>query len=172
MKPTNSFKRGVAKARREWQAGRYDKSLAEVSRLLREWPDNPQLLVMWADLIQLQDDDQGPSLDDARSAYRRAAELDNQSPGALIELGHFCYAIDDNAPAAAKAFDKAIDLCKRLLIEALIGRAKALDELGRGKEALASLAEAFTLQTRDGSARNGVGTDEILEQLRELAGAQ
>ena len=55
MKPLANFKRGVAKVRRSWQAGEYARALAEVSQLLKEWPDNPQLLIMWADLIQLQD---------------------------------------------------------------------------------------------------------------------
>src|ERR1700736_5456006 len=89
MKPVTALKRGLAKVRRDWQAGHYDRALAEVNRLLIEWPDNPHLLVMWADLIQLQEADDGPTLEEAKAAYRRAADLDSDSPAALIELGHF-----------------------------------------------------------------------------------
>jgi tetratricopeptide (TPR) repeat protein len=135
MKPTTTFKRGVAKARRDWQEGRYDVALEEVDRLLKEWPDNPQLLVMWADLIQLQENTNGPSLEDTKSAYRRGAELEDEYPAALVELGHFLYALEDDAKSANKTYEKAIVACRRLLIEALLGGAKALYEIERVSEA-------------------------------------
>jgi predicted Zn-dependent protease len=172
MKPVSAFKRGVAKVRREWLAERYDRALAEVARLLEEWPDNPHLLVMWADLIQLQEREDGASLDDARTAYQRAAELENDSPAALIELSHFLFAIDDDAEAASKAFGKCVHLCKRLLVEALLGHAEALRELERHRDANAALAEAYWLQTHDRRNGGGVQTEQIRERLRELKQAQ
>jgi tetratricopeptide (TPR) repeat protein len=169
MKPTTTFKRGVAKARRDWQEGRYDVALEEVARLLKEWPDNPQLLVMWSDLIQLQEKTNGPSLEDAKGAYQRAADLEGAFPAALVELGHYVYAVEDDAKAANKIYDKAIVAGRRLLIEALLGRAKALHEMERLAEARACLDEAYMLRLRDPNGPDLSSTfEELMEQLNEL----
>jgi len=171
MKPLSSFKRGVAEVRHDLEHGKYERALARVAKLLQDWPDNPQLLVMWADLIQLQESDEGPSLDDARAALQRASELEGPSPAALIELGAYYYAVDDDPAAANKTFDKAIRLCKRLLIDAILGRAKALGDLERSQEAFACLAQAYALQNQNGHVP-GADTAEILEQLKGLSRAQ
>ena len=172
MKPTSSLRRGLARIRREWRAGQYANALAHADRLRRDWPDNPQLLVLWAGLVQLQDTEDGPTLDDAKAAYQRAVELDDQSPAPLIELGHFLYAVQDDAEAASKYFDKAIDLCKRLLKEALLGQAKALAELERNAEAFACIAQSYWLQSGNGKALNGPESEAILEQLKDLSHAE
>ncbi len=169
MKSITTFKRGVAKARREWQESRVDVALAEVDQLLAEWPDNPQLLVMWADLVQLQESKNGPTPEEAAAAYRRAADLEGDLPGALVELGHYIYSVEDDAKAAMKAFDKAILASRRLLIEALLGKAKALQELGRITEARACLDEAYMLRLRDpNGADDSRAFEEIMEQLNEF----
>jgi tetratricopeptide (TPR) repeat protein len=169
MKSLTAFKRGVAKVRRDWQEGHYEAALREVDRLLKEWPDNPRLLVMWADLIQLQDATNGPSLGEAKSAYQRAAELEGDGSPALVELGHFLYSLDDDAKSANKIFDKAITAYRRLLIEALLGRAKALHEMGRVSEARACLDEAYMLRLRDPDGPDLTTTfEEIMGQLNEL----
>src|SRR5262245_24581383 len=100
MNATTSLKRGLARIRREWQARRYELALAEVNRLLGNWPDNPQLLLIWANLVQLQDDKTGPTLDDAKAALQRAVELDEESPCTWIELGHFLNAVEDDPQGA------------------------------------------------------------------------
>jgi predicted Zn-dependent protease len=169
MKSLKAFKHGLAKVKRDWLARRYDRALAEVNRLLQEWPDNPHLLVTWADLIQLQDSHEGPTLAEAKAAYQRATELDSESPAPLVELGHFLYALDDDATTANKAFSKAISLCKNLLTEALVGQAKALTELGFKSEALACLAEAYWYQSHNAQTTNGKVSKEILERLLEVA---
>jgi Flp pilus assembly protein TadD len=169
MKPTLSLKRGLARVRRHWLAGQAEQALAEVRRLMQDWPDNPHLLILWADLIQMQEEDEGPSLEEAQAAYLRAAELDDQSPAPLIELGHFLYAVEDDAGAASKYFTRAIRLCKRLLNEALRGQAKALAETGRKSEALACLAEAYWLEARNGKPSGGQSGAQILDQLKDLA---
>src|SRR5205823_367583 len=110
-----------------WRAGHYDRALTEVTRLREQWPDNPQLLIMWANLVQLQNEEAGPTpdeaeaafreasptLDEAQAALRRAIELDEESPAAWMECGHFLDAVADDAPAASKCFAQAIVLCKR-----------------------------------------------------------
>jgi tetratricopeptide (TPR) repeat protein len=172
MKSMTAFKRGVAKARRDWKQGHYDVALTEVNQLLADWPDNPQLLVMWADLVQLQQQMTGPTIEEAAAAYRRAADLEGDLPGALVELGHFLYSVHDDAKSASKAFDKAIIAGRRLLIEALLGKAKAMQEMGRVADARACLDEAYMLRLRD---RNGADDSRtfagIMEQLTEFLDA-
>ncbi len=125
MKSVASFKRGVAKARRLWRDKRFDEALAAVNQLLEDWPNNAHLLIMRADLIRLQADEDGqPTLEDAKADLERATSLDEDSPSALIELGHFAYAIEDDSETASKRFQEAIQLCRSLLQEALIGRGK------------------------------------------------
>jgi tetratricopeptide (TPR) repeat protein len=168
MKSTTTFKRGVAKVRRDWQEGHYDVALKGVDRLLKDWPDNPQLLVMWADLIQLQEKTEGPSLDDAKAAYRRAVELEEEYPSALVELGHFLYALEDDPRSANKVYEKAIVACRRLLIEALLGKAKALHEIGGISEARACLDEAYMLRLRDPDNTDLSGTfEEVMGALNQ-----
>ena len=167
MKSTNSLKRGLAYVRRLWRSGRYSRALARVDQLLKEWPDNVHLLTLRGNLIQLQETEKGPTLHDAKQALERAVQLDEESPRALIELGHFLNAAEDDAAAGAKCFARAIRLSKRLLKDALLGQAKVLSELERRPEALACLTEAYWLQSRDRKSV-GAGDKEILEQLEAL----
>jgi tetratricopeptide (TPR) repeat protein len=168
MKLTASFKRGVAQVKREWRAARYDQALSAVNRLLQDWPDNPRLLTMWGNLVQLQSEESGPALDEAHASLRRAVELDDDSPGAWKELGHFLSAVEDDARGASRCFDKTISLCKSMLAEALLANAQSLSELERREEALGCIAEAYWLQSHNGKS-NGAGGAEILDRLNELA---
>jgi tetratricopeptide (TPR) repeat protein len=169
MKPVLPFKRGLARVRRLWLAGKYEDALALVSRLLKDWPDNPQLLVMWADLIQLQDAEDGPTLEDAKAAYERAIDLAPQTPEALIELGHYYFTLEDDADSADKCYAKATTVCKQFLKEALLAQAKALAEREREADALACLAEAYWLQSHNGKTGGHTGREEILEKMKDLA---
>lgn len=166
IKNTSSFRRGVGVARRDWQDGEYDAALEKVSRLLLAWPGNALLLVMWADLVQLQEAEQGPALEEVRQAYQQAAELDPESPAALLELGNFLFQVEDDAEASLKPYEKAISLCKRFLVEAALGKAKALDELGRESEAAACLADILVWTHR----LNGAGNKVVSTILAEIKG--
>ena len=164
MKATGSLKRGLARIRRAWLARKFDVAFAQADNLLKEWPDNPHLLVLWADLVQLLDTQEGPTLADAKAAYQRAAELDKESPEALIGLGHFLYAIEDDAKAASDCFAKAITLCRDWLRQTLKGKAEALSEIGRHQEAFECLAEAHWLAQREGKETDGPPRKEIIER--------
>ncbi len=168
MKSIHSFKRGVAKVRRLWLARDYEQALAEVSRLLQDWPDNPYLLIMWADLIQLQGENEGPTLEDAKAAYQRAIALDEKSPAALIELGKYIFAVEDDTMAATKVLAGAIRLSKHLLKEAFLAQAEVLVELERRQEALACLAEAYWLGSHNNKVNSRRDPEEILERLESL----
>jgi tetratricopeptide (TPR) repeat protein len=167
MKATSSFKQGAAKLARESAARRFGRALQVVDELLQEWPDNPQLLVWRAELVQLQEGDDGPGLSEAKASLQRAAELQG-SPDALIELGHFLFAVEDDARAACKQFDRAITQCKKFLKDALLGKAKALAELERRQEALACLAQAYWLESQNGKGP----AEDILASFEDLRKAQ
>ena len=166
MKAELSLKRGLTEVWRSWEVGHYDHALAKLDRLIESSPANAPLLIMRAQLIQLQEspDEANPSYDDALAALKLATALDAQSPVALIELGYFLYALADDAKAASKSFRKAIPVCRDLLREALLGQAKALAELDREAEALACLVEAYSLGAHNGKS----GGEDVLEQLRTL----
>jgi tetratricopeptide (TPR) repeat protein len=134
MKPTSAFKARLERIDTLWKPGHFSKALALVDRLLTEWPDNPLLLVKRGQLIQLQESEDGPGLEEARAMLERAAELDEESPLPLIELGFFLFAVEDNAAAAAECFKKAEALGARLLKECRKGKKAALAELSEDKQ--------------------------------------
>jgi tetratricopeptide (TPR) repeat protein len=165
LKAVEFLKRGVSKARRLWRQGHVDRALSQVERLLEEWPDNPRLLVMRAELTQLQENVEGtPTLEDAKSDLIRAAGLDEDSPDPLIELGYFLFAVQDDAKTASRCFDKAVHLCVDLLTQALVGHAQALSELGQEAKASASLMTACSLVAQYRSSVR----ETVLERIKDL----
>jgi hypothetical protein len=169
MKPTSSLTRGLAHVRREWRAGRFAEALHEVSRLLDAWPDNPHLLVLWSDLVQLQDEEPIPSFGEVRLTLERAAALDEESPETWFELASFVDNVQDDPTTAAKYYEKAIDVSKRFLVEALLGQAKALTQLDRKDEALAYVAQASGLQNAQPKSWPNPRVLELLKSLTALA---
>ena len=166
-------RKGFAKVWDLWQEKRYDKALVEVDRLVKENVGNSQLLVMRSQLIRLQDDENDtPSLEDAKADLIRAAELDDQSPVPLIEMGYFLYAIDDDAKAASAQFKKSITLCKELLREALVGQAGALEELGKYSEAKDCLMQAYFLTSNNGKSSIFPNANAIVERLRDIQASE
>src|SRR5207248_32513 len=159
---------GIGQAQAFWKEGKYQQALNQVNDLLRNWPDNPRLLVMRACLIQLQDNGNGPSLEDAKADLRRAILLDDQSPSPLLELAHFQLAVEDNPRVACKTFERVANLARALLKEALLGQADALSELDRRQEALARLVEAFSIHSHKGNSHPQPDEEEILERLDAL----
>lgn len=149
-----TFKRSLASVQRLWSAGHYDTALREVEVLLKTWPGNAHLHLLRAGLIQLQDEPTA-TLDDAKQSLGEAIALDEASPAAAIELGHFFDAVEDDPKAASKVYSKAIVQSRRLLVEALIGQTKTLLQLEKQDEALKCLAELVRLsQDASVSKRN------------------
>jgi len=125
---------------RLWEAEDYDAALAEVESSLKTWPGNAHLHVLWASLVQLQEDPKH-DLEDAKLALQQAVELDKGSPAAAIELGHFLDNVEDDPHAASKAYAEGAAAARRLLIEGLIGQAKAFRQLEKREEFLRCLLE-------------------------------
>jgi tetratricopeptide (TPR) repeat protein len=165
MRTTTDLRRGLSTVRKLWREQQFGSALEEVNRLLEERPDNAPLLVMRAELIQLQDDEEGvPTLDDARADLKQAVALDETSPTPLIELAYFLFAVDDDAESASRYFQRAIKLGQSLLKEALVGQAEALSELGRESEAIDCLIQAYGLNPQNDKS----GREDVRERLRSL----
>lgn len=164
MKSAVSFQRDLTEARQQWRDGAFDRALEIVNCLLEDEPVNPVLRVMRANLICLQGDEGTLTLDDAKKDLQRARAIDEKSPVPLIELAHFVFALEDDAKAASRYFQQAIELCRELLKSALLGRAEALAELEQNDEAINCLSEALWLVSHNGKA----GREEVLERLRSV----
>jgi hypothetical protein len=150
MMRCTSIKQGLARVGQAWKAQRFDDALAEIDRLLAISPCSPPLLVKRAQLIQLQDDEDGtPTLDDAKADLKLATDLDDQSPAGLIELGCFLLAVEDDPKKASVLFQKAILRCRDLLEEALRGQAEAEAELGRDSKRTSAKIELLSLLFSD-----------------------
>jgi len=168
MSTTRAFRQKLAAISRLWEANDYGAALTEVERLLEAWPGNEHLHILWASLVQLQDNPKH-SLDDAKRALHQAIELNKSSPAGAIELGHFLDAVEDNPQAAARMYAEGVAAARRLLAEGLIGQAKALLQLDKRDDALRCLLEVLHLRQFDAPSRQGKAfADEAVELLGEL----
>lgn len=112
----------------------------EICVLLKQYDALPsELLLRKSAAIQLADDAAGYELEDAKSALVAATKIGLKSPLPWIELGHFMFAVEDNAAEALKCFERAEAMSIKMLGNLVIGHASALKELGRFDEALSML---------------------------------
>ena len=166
MSSVRAFKQKLSSVMRLWEEKDYDDALAEVESLLEVWPGNGRLHILWASLVQLQDDPKD-SLREAKQALQRAVELDKASPAGSIELGHFLDAVEDKPQAAFRAYTEGVTAARRLLIEGLIGQAKALRQLDKQEEFFNCLLELLHLMHFEPGSKEsksgGISPDIILE---------
>jgi Flp pilus assembly protein TadD len=148
MKSIRSFKQKLAAIERLRDDGQFSRALAEVEELQESWPGNAHLHTLWAKLVQLQEETTH-SLDEAKTALQHAVDLGPQSPAAATELGCFLDAVEDDPRAAARAFAEAVATARHLLIDGLLGRARALVQLEKKEEARRCLVEALYLANLD-----------------------
>ncbi len=135
MNDIRAFKQRLATVSRLWKQREYDRALGEVESALKVWPGNAHLRILWASLVQLQEDP-GHDLDEAKEALKEAIQLDPGSPAAAIELGHFLDNVEDDPQGASRTYADGIATARRRLIDGLIGQAKAFKQLNRRKEFL------------------------------------
>lgn len=148
MKASDSLKKGLRSVWKFWREEKFDLALGAVDRLLETRPDSAQLLLLRGELIQLQEPgDSAPPLDQAKDDLERAAGLDDRSPEVWLELAAFLWTFEDDAEGASRCYQKAIRLCREMLVQALVGRAETLNELGREDEAVTHLVEALDLES-------------------------
>lgn len=166
MSTLRGLKQRLSTVSRLWEEQDYDQALAEVQSLLETWPGNPHLHVLKASLAQLQEEPKY-DLDEVRKVLQQAIELDRGSPAASIELGHFLDNVEDDPRSAIKAYGEGVAAARRLLIDGLIGQAKAYRQLGKKDDFLRCLLEVLQLDRSDSaSPRNQTedfGTDILVE---------
>jgi tetratricopeptide (TPR) repeat protein len=164
MSTLRTLKQRLSTVSRLWDEKDYDKALAEVETLLETWPGNPHLHVLRASLVQLQEEPKY-DLGEAKQALQLAIELDKGSPAGFIELGHFLDNVEDDPQAAVKAYGEGVAAARHLLIDGLVGQAKAYRQLNRKEESLHCLMEVLHLarfHLKDAYA------DEVQELLSDL----
>src|SRR5438128_344282 len=144
MSTLRGLKQRLSTVSRLWDEEDYDQALAEVESLLETWPGNPHLHVLKAGLVQLQEEPKY-DLDQAKESLHQAIELDKASPTASIELGHFLDNVEDDPQAAIKAYTEGIAAARHLLIDGLIGQAKAYRQLDKKDNFLRCLLEVLHL---------------------------
>lgn len=152
MSDSRTLTQRLSAVSRFWAKEEYDSALAEVEKLIKLWPGNGHLHILWASLVQLQEKP-SHSLDEAKRSLQRAVDLEGSSAAGAIELGHFLDAVDDDPKAASKAFADGVAVARQQLIEGLIGQAKALNQLDKRNAALRCLLEAFSLMQFQSSAK-------------------
>lgn len=164
MSNLREFKQALSAISRLWKDKDYDAALAEVESLLRRWPGNAQLHILWASLVQLQEAPEH-GLDKVKEALQHAVELDKRSPAAAIELGHFLDNVEDDPQAASKVYAEVVAAARQMLLEALVGQAKALRQLGEKDEFLRCLVEVLHLvrsETDPSPSKTGVSRPDII----------
>jgi tetratricopeptide (TPR) repeat protein len=167
MSSLRGFKQKLSVVSRLWEEQDYDQALAEVESLLQTWPGNAHLHVLWASLVQLQEDPKH-DLEEARQSLQQAVELDKGSPAAAIELGYFLDNVEDDPQAASRAYSAGVTAARQLLIEGLIGQAKAFRQLDKREEFLRCLVEVLHLtRFETSSKRNGPYAEQIQDLLNE-----
>jgi tetratricopeptide (TPR) repeat protein len=167
------YKQKLSSVARLWDDQQYDKALHEVESLIQAWPGNAHLHILWASLVQLVESPRH-QLDEAKLALQQAMDLDKDSPAAAIEMGHFLDNVEDNPRAASKHFADGVDAARKLLIDGLIGRAKALRQLDKREEFLRCLMELLHLTRFESgpkkSSHEDFGTDFLFEYVVRLKG--
>lgn len=139
-----SLKKRLSAISRLYERQKYDEALAEVDRLLDQWPGNSHLYVLKGILIQLQENGEH-ELAEAKKALELATELDPDCPHAWIELGHFLNNVEDDPSGAAKAYTRGIEAARNLLLDGLIGQANVFRQLGRDEDFKQHLLEILLL---------------------------
>lgn len=109
-------------------AHRFDECLDEFSRIEQRRLLLPNELVQRGRCIQLSSREEG-SLEDAEEAFRRALDLDSEYVPALLELGWYHYAVEDDAATALGFFKRALAVIEGYLKEAKQGEEECLIEI-------------------------------------------
>ncbi len=165
MERIAAFKQSLARASALQAKGDFDGALDIISEMRAAWPGNAHLHVLWAELVQLQETPTH-SLNDAKLALQNAMALDPRFAAGAVELAYFLDNVEDTPRGAAKVFEEAARVARRSLIEAQIGQAKSLIQIGKKKAALACLLEALELSHADKSDGNfAAEVDQMLDEL-------
>lgn len=171
MSDIREFKRRLAEISRLWEQRKYERAFATVEALLKLWPGNAHLYVLWASLVQLQEVP-GHDLNEARKALQNAVQLDDGSPAASIELGHFLDNVDDDPKGVSRSYAEGVAAARQLLIDGLIGQAKVFRQLNRNEEFLRCVLELLHLARFESGSKRPRAGDSGIDISLDLAMAQ
>lgn len=124
-----------------WRDEKFDEAVEELLRIGRARELTPLELVLKGRFIQLGSEAVAGTLADAEQAYREALEIDENYVPALIELAWFYYAVLDETAKALPFFERAIEVTRAQLSEAVEGKVKCLEELQSSNAARTFLSQ-------------------------------
>lgn len=105
----------------------YAEALREIEAIQQAGFRDAALLVLKGLVIQAGEGGEA-TLADAKAALLEAAELGENHPEAQIEAGYYALNVDDDAAAARPQFERALESLQGLVVDAVAGMAKSLQE--------------------------------------------
>jgi tetratricopeptide (TPR) repeat protein len=106
-------------------------------------PLTPREWILRSRAIQLSSGTEIPPLEEAERALQQALEDDDEYIPAILDLAWYYYAVEDDAAKALSLFERAYELSRQNLIEAISGKMEALEELESAREAVAFFKKAI-----------------------------
>jgi tetratricopeptide (TPR) repeat protein len=103
---------------------------------------HPSILVWKSRCLQLTEDSDSHQFSDIEASLKQALAIDEEYIPAIIDLAYFHLNVLDDAGAAEELFERAINLCRDQITEAITGRALCLAEKESKEEALNFLLNA------------------------------
>ena len=114
--------------------------------------------------IQLSSGTKIPPLEEAERALRQALEDDDEYVPAILDLAWYYHAVEDDPAKALPLFERAYELSRQNLTEAIAGKVEALEELAFPGEAMEffrkALRETVRLEDFDDEKKNRLRDDE------------
>jgi hypothetical protein len=116
------------------QEKRFDEALSLISSIEKSRNLTFSELLLKGRSIQLASGNGTPPLGEAERAFIQILEQDGDYVPALLELGWFYFAVENDAMRAMPLFERAISLSLEQLKEAIRGKKECLEELRQGEE--------------------------------------
>ncbi|HEY0515453.1 MAG TPA: hypothetical protein VGH73_26405 [Thermoanaerobaculia bacterium] len=107
----------------------FDEVLEVLAGIERSRPLAPRELVLRSRCIQLASGTGVPPLEEAEQALREALEDDDEYVPAILDLAWYYHAVEDDPAKALPWFERAHELSRQNLTEAVAGKADCLEEL-------------------------------------------
>jgi tetratricopeptide (TPR) repeat protein len=142
-----------------YNGGKYKDALSLIKKIEENDILSPNVLVWKGRCLQLIDEEPLPELSEIEQTFKQALEIDNEYTPALIELAWFYLNVLDDADKAKIFFQKAIQLQKQMLSEAIVGFTKCL---------LETQTRDIARQFLEEIAQNSLNLAEIQELRQEL----
>lgn len=108
--------------------GEYRVAMDRIEKMEKEGVIPPDLLVLKAICIQLGPGEQKYELGDVENELEIALQIDSECVEALIEAAQYWFYVENDAKKALPLFQKAFEISKSQIAEAVAGVSKCLCE--------------------------------------------